>query len=145
MRAPPVKPKPVPPPLEIAQEPKAPPSGPSASYRTHAQGRLEERFRLEVTPADLVEIANLIRDGSPAVKLVRQMMVLRGDYEVVWRAKKFRVIYQPHEHKIITALPVASKDQRKGNMIPRKGTRGNPRSASIEFEADEVDEESGMT
>jgi len=89
----------------------------------HVETQIKKRIDLDITPADLGELAELLRQNHPSNKLRKQHMRLIQEVEVTWRGKVFIVVWDKSTSHLITAYPNRSREVKKSRSMRPKEWR----------------------
>lgn len=79
----------------------------------HAIDRLEERYGLTASGAELNRMARKIRNGNSL--LVGKNKNGTETHMIVWEGKELRIVWAPDSQRIVTALPRYNRKPRYRN------------------------------
>lgn len=70
--------------------------------RLHFKRRLKERYRIDITNGECVEMIKLIRSGK--LKPITKLTTTRSVYKIQIRGKIIKVVYSSSQQSLVTAL-----------------------------------------
>ncbi len=101
--------------------------GTSSPMGAHFSERMDERLGITVGPAELGELAQLVRLGGSDVRILRTQLQTILHCEVQWRGKTFIVVFNRSRNELITAYEYQAPRAPQHKAVRFPGERSRKR------------------